>query len=303
MPISVLKTYRPGRRATASAIKLTSQSLDILLTEVGIKAPQSSERGPSGRVGTSRATTAAAIIPPSLPSLPVLSTQTRILAPPQSMPHRPQIVVPNNNIFMAESEPDPSRIGATVIMPSSRPPPVMRSFADIISSIPHNIPTTTRAPTIAISAREDTLLVSTTNTQRLSRPVPSLSHHTRYNNNYGSIDDDWSLLPPPVTWNNPRGRRISNISRRISNSIGRTNFIPFLKVALYLSILGVIVCIIPWASIGSIFTKIGHSFTSIWSSCWGFVAKGCSSFINFFRNSWHTIVAFFRNTWHTFVAS
>lgn len=283
MPISVLKTYRPGRTATASAIKLTRQSLDILLREVGIKAPQSSERGLSGTVGTSRATTAAAIIPLSSPSLPMLSTQTRILTPPRGMPqihrpqiHRPQIVVPNNNI-LAESEPGPSRSGASVIMPSSPTPPVMRSFADIISSIPHNI-TTTRAP-MAISAREDTLLI-TSNTHRLFQPVTSLSHTS--DNNYGSIDD-WSL-PPPITWNNPRGRRISN-------SIGRTNFIPFLKVALYLSILGVIVCIIPWPSIASIITKIGHFFASIWSSCWGFVAKGCSSFINFFRNTWHTFVA------------
>lgn len=234
MPISVLKTYRQGRTATASDIYLTSQSLDILLREVGIKAPQSSERGP-GTVA--RATTA---IPPS-PSLPVLSTQARPLKPPR-MPHRPQIVV--SEVTLGESETNPSRRGATV-MPSS-PSLAIRSFADNVS-LSHNIPARPQ-----ISAREDALPI--TNAQRLSRSVP-LSH---IRDNHGSIDD--RSLPPPVTWNS-RGH--TSMISRISNNIGRTNFLRCLMVALCLLILGLIFFKSTWASIVSSFTKNGHSFTLI----------------------------------------
>lgn len=286
MPISVLKTYTKGPTATALDVHLTSPSLDILLGELGIKAPQSGGRGP----GVGRATTA---IPPS-PSLPVLSTQARLLIP-RSMPYHPPIVVPKD--ILGESEaPGPSHRGATV-MPSS-PSLAMRTFPDTVSA-PHSIPS--RPP---ISAREDTLLI-TTNTQRLSQPIP-LPSYTRVS--YGSIET-WSL-PPPITWN-PRGRT-SKISG-ISNSICRERVLRCLKVALCLSILALVSFYIPWATIGSIFTKIGHSLTSIWasigsiftkighsltstwSSCWGFVANGWGSFISFFRNSWHTFILWLKS--------
>lgn len=277
VPISVLETYKQGRAATASDIDLTSQSLDILLREVGIKAPpQSSEgrgrgRGPGpGTVGCTRATTAA--ITPLSPSLPaVLSSTQASLSTPRSMPYRPQIVVPKD-ILGRESEPSPSRRGAATVVPLSSPSSLAtRSFADIVlSSVPpHNTPTRPQ-----ISAREDTLITTSLQTFS-SQPVPL--PYTRAN--YGSIDD-WSL-PPPTTWN-PRVRA-SRISR-ISNSISRVSFLDWLRIAWCLLILGLIVFHIPWAAIGSIFTNIGHFFTSIWSSCWGFVA-----------NSWHTFVAWLKS--------
>lgn len=254
MPISALKTFTWGPTATAPDIHLTSASLGILLREVGIKTPQFRERGP----GVGRATTT---IPPS-PSLPVLSTQARLLKP-RSMPYHGQLVVPKD--ILGESEPGPSRRGARV-MPSS-PLLAMRTFPDTVSA-PHTIPS--RTP---ISAREDTLLI--TNTQRLSQPIPL--HYTR--DNYGSIET-WSL-PPPITWN-PRGRT-STISR-VSNSMSRERVFLYLKIALCLWILGLIVFYTPWASTGSIFTKIGHSLTSIWSSCWSFVANGWGSFVAWLKS-------------------
>lgn len=265
VPISALKTYTRGLMATASDIHLTSLSLGILLRELGMKAPHSLEQGPS--VG--RATTA---IPPS-PSLPVLSTQARLLTP-RSMLYHPKIVVPKD--IWGESEPGPSQRGATVMPPS--PSLALRSFPDTVSA-PHGIPSRSQ-----ISVCEDTLLL--TNTQRLSQPVPL--PYTR--DDYGSIDT-WSL-PPPITWN-PRGRT-SNISH-ISNSIDWDIVLLYLRVALCLLILGLIVFYIPWAAIGSIFMKLGHSLTSIWSSCWGFVANGWGSLITFFRNSWHTFVTWLKN--------
>lgn len=257
MPISVLKTYTRGLTATASDIRLTNPSLGILLRELGIKAPQSSERAP----GVGRAT--AAIPPP--PSQPVLSTQARLLTP-RSMSYHLQIVVPRD--IWGESEPGPSHRGATV-MPSPSLP--MRCFPDTVSA-PHSIPSRSQ-----ISVREDTLLL--TNTQRLSQSVPL--PYAR--DNYGSIDT-WSL-PPPITWN-PRGRTCS---------VGRDIFLLCLKFAICLTILGLIVFYTPWASIGSIFTKTGHYLTSIWSSCWRSVANGWGSLNTFLRNSWHTFVAWLKS--------
>lgn len=251
--------------ATASDIHLTSSSLDILLRELGMKAPQSWERGPS--VG--RATTG---IPPS-PSLPVLSNEARLLTP-RSVPYHPQIVVPKD--IWAVSEPGPSHRRAAVMPPSASL--AIRSFPDTVSA-PHSIPSRSQ-----ILVREDTSLL--TNTWRLSQPG-SLPY-TR--DNYGSTDT-WSL-PPPITWN-PRGRTF-NISH-ISNSIDSKTFLLYLKIALCLLLLGLIVFYTPWASIGSIFTKIGHSLTSIWSSCWGFVANLGVTFITFFRNSWHTFVTWLKS--------
>lgn len=256
LPMSALKTYTRGLMARASDIHLTSKSLDILLRELGMKAPQSLERGPA--VGRETAT-----IPPS-PSLPVLSTGSRLFAP-RGMPYHPQIAVPKNN-WGQSWEPGPSVRGATFV-PSSPPLP-MKSFSDT-QSTPRSMPYRPQ-----ISVREDTLLI--TNMQRLSHPVPSFSTK----DNYGSINT-WSL-PPPTTWS-PRGRP-SKIFR-ISNSIGRDNFLRCFKVALCLLLLGFVVFHTPWASIGSIFTKIGHSLTSVWSSCWGSVANGWGSFVSFFRNN------------------
>ena len=194
------------------------------------------------------------------------ATTARLLTP-RSIPYHIQIMVPKH--IWGESEPGPSHRGATV-MPSSPSLP-MRSFPDTVSA-PHSIPSRSQ-----ISVREDTLLL--TNTQRLSQPVPS--PYTR--DNYGSIDT-WSL-PPPITWN-PRGR---------TSSIGRDIFLLCLKVALCLSVLGLIVAFTPWGSIGSIFTKIGHSLISVWSSCWGFIANGWGSLITFFRHSWHTFAAWLKS--------
>lgn len=255
--------------ATALDIHLTSPSLGILLRELEMKAPQSRERGP----GVGRPTAAIPPPPSPSPSLPVLSTPARLLTP-RIKPCRPQAVVPKD--ILRESEPGPSRRGATV-MPSP-PSLAIRTCSDTVSA-PHSIPSCPQ-----ISVREYPLLI--TRTQRLSQPVPL--PYTR--DNYGSIET--CSLPPPITWN-PRGRT-SKISR-IFNSISRDTVLLCLKVAFCLSILGLFVLFTPWASIGSIFTKIGHSLTSIWSSCWGFVANGWGSFITFFRNSWHTFVAWLKS--------
>lgn len=194
---------------------------------------------------------------------------------PRSMHYHPQIVLPKDTFGESEA-PGRSRRGAKV-MPSSQSLAI-RTFPDTISA-PRSKPSSP-----PISAREDTFLI--TNTRRLSQPVPL--PYTR--DNYGSIET-WSL-PPPITWNS---RGCTSTISRISNSIGRERVFLCLKAALCLSILGLIVFYTAWASIGSIFTEIGHSLTSIWSSGWGFVANGWGSIISFFRNSWHTFVAWLKS--------
>lgn len=191
---------------------------------------------------------------PSSPSLPVRSTQGK-LSTAHNMPDHPQVLVPNHILGVC-LEPGPSVSRGATVMPSSASLPVISTSETV--SPPHNMLYHSQ-----VSVREDTLVV--TNTRRSYQPVP-ISYT---GGNYGSIDT--GSLPPPSTWS-PRGR-----SSKIS-----------------LSLLGCLVVYTPWASSGSVITKLGHSLTSIWSSSWGFISNRWKSFVTFFRNSWHTFIAWLK---------
>lgn len=133
LPISVLQIYTKGRSATASDVRLKSQSLGVLLRKLKMREPESLEQGP----GVARRTTAI----PSSPSLPILYTPGTLSAS-HSMPHRPQVSVREDTLFVTNTERPPrpflisysrSNYGSTDTW--SLPPPITWSHRGCTSNV------------------------------------------------------------------------------------------------------------------------------------------------------------------------